>query len=670
MSEQIKILEWFHNNFPEDHLSPSEAYQKYTEETGYDSKQKTFNNLLAKLADKGLLEKPERGKYRVSENGKSKANYIQKEDLDQLPGQEGKHQEIVEELVFFLEEEKKEELQRAYSGAHELKVELSEIEKFDLKLAEYFEEKPERFQEALEEAIETASEYEETVDYSFNIDVGYYQTSIFEARDASKLGRPITIEGTINNCSEFYPEVIGAIFECVQCSERYYKEQDAEKLRSPYKCDCGSRKFETVEKDTVNRVDLKISDRDGFNEEIKATRKENQLSEKVRKTFKPGKNIRISGVVKEKENDKKKITPYLQVLDFEDEVTDFVETIEKEDREEVREKVEDLENSFLAFSSSLAPNIVCAQESKQVIAASLIGAESGDKQDGRIHSFIVSNPGMGKSDLLEFVQETFQDTFLSDGKNATGPGLVGTVEKEDGRWTYSAGKIVQADGGILLVDEFDKMDGEQATALNRPMSSGTVEMDKGSENLSNLPAYAAVIAAGNFTNYVDEFSDARSHLPEHASSLMDRWDLLLAVRKKEEEESNQITEAILDKHSESGVEKEPEFSQKELVIYREMARETAAYLSESAKETIRTWLHGNLEIAELKGNSSFGTDSNRYVETLAKLTKMFAKSEFREKAGMKDAKRAVKLLSMCKESLGLTDGETYEEAKPVQEVEA
>jgi len=51
------------------------------------------------------------------------------------------------------------------------------------------------------------------------------------------------------------------------------------------------------------------------------------------------------------------------------------------------------------------------------------------------------------------------------------------------------------------------------------------------------------------------------------------------------------------------------------------------------------------------------TDSNRHIETLAKLTKMFAKSEFREKADVSDAKKAVKLFTMCKESMGLTDGE-------------
>jgi len=151
---------------------------------------------------------------------------------------------------------------------------------------------------------------------------------------------------------------------------------------------------------------------------------------------------------------------------------------------------------------------------------------------------------------------------------------------------------------------------------------------------------------------------------------MDRWDLLLAVRKKEEEENSQITKAILDKHGESGVDNEPEFSQKELVIYREIARKTDIHLSKSAKETIQTWLNGNLEIADLKGNKSFGTDSRRYVDTLAKLTKMFAKSELREKADMSDAKRAVKLLSMCKESMGLTDGETYEDVKNEEKVKA
>lgn len=672
MSGQIPILQWWYENHEEEKYGLKKAYQKYCEEEAYEGDKETFGNLLRKLKDKGLLEKPSRGVYRLSENGKTKACYIKNQGLNELPESNEEYDEIVEELVYFLEDRKEQEVKNAYSGLYKAEICLSEIEKYGqngLMLADYFEENPERFIEALEEALDTISEIQDNIDYEFKIDVDYYETEIYKARDAENLGEIVTLEGTINYASEFSPEAISAVFECVQCGDRYQKEQEDEKIKSPYKCDCGSRKFELESKETVNRIDLKLSGQKGFNEEIQATRTEGTLTKRLVDAFKPGKSLRITGVVKEKQPNKTEVTPYVEILDFEDEVTDYVETIDEEDRERVREKVEELDNPFSAFSSSLAPDIICQEQMKQVVAASLIGAEADSKQDGRIHSFVVSNPGVAKSDLMSFVKETFPDTFLSDGKNTTQAGLIGTPEQEDGVWVYKAGKIVQADEGTLLLDEFDKLPEEHATALNRPMSNGTVEIDKGSENLEDLPAYASIIAAGNFTEELDEFSQVKPYLPDHAASLMDRWDLLLALREKSDEEKQKINETILDKHTDTGVEREPEFSQKELLIYRELARETNATLTEPAKQTILKWLKGNLNIAEVKGNKAFQKDSRRHLETLPKLTKMFAKSELREETTMRDAERAVQLLSMCKESLGLSDGETYEDLEE-QEVKA
>ncbi|MFB6199944.1 MAG: ATP-binding protein [Candidatus Nanohaloarchaea archaeon] len=673
MSGQIPILEWWYENHEEEKYGLKEAYQKYCEEEGYEGDKETFGNLLRKLKDKGLLEKPSRGVYRLSENGKTKACYIQNQELNELPESNDEYQDVVEKLVYFLEDRKEQGIKKAYSGLHNLKIRISEIEKYGpegIELADYFEENPKSFIEALEEAIDTISEFEDKLEYDFKIDVDYYETEIYKARDAENLGEIVTLEGTINYASEFSPETISAVFECVQCGDRYKKEQQDEKLKSPYKCDCGSRKFELEDKETVNRINLKLSGQKGFNEEIQATRTEGTLTKRLVDAFKPGKSLRITGVVKEKQPNKKEITPYVEILDFEDEVTDYVETIDEEDRDEVRRKVEDLDNPFSAFASSLAPDIVCQEQMKQVVAASLIGAETGKKQDGRIHSFIVSNPGVAKSDLMSFVKETFPDTYLSDGKNTTQAGLIGTPEQEDGVWVYKAGKIVQADEGTLLLDEFDKLPEEHATALNRPMSNGTVEIDKGSENLEDLPAYASIIAAGNFTEELDEFSQVKPHLPDHAASLMDRWDLLLALREKSDEEKQKINKTILDKHTETGVDREPEFTGKELLIYRELAKETEAYLTDEAKKTILKWLEGNLSIAEIKGNKAFQKESRRHLDTLPKLTKMFAKSELRKETTMEDAERAVQLLSMCKESLGLTDGETYEDVKPEEKVKA
>jgi len=85
MSEQTDILIWFYEENESQELEPKKAYEEYQEYSDYEGKLKTFRNLLGKLAEKGLLERPQRGVYRLSEHGLLKANYILNKGLDDLP---------------------------------------------------------------------------------------------------------------------------------------------------------------------------------------------------------------------------------------------------------------------------------------------------------------------------------------------------------------------------------------------------------------------------------------------------------------------------------------------------------------------------------------------------------------------------------------------------------
>ena len=62
--------------------------------------------------------------------------------------------------------------------------------------------------------------------------------------------------------------------------------------------------------------------------------------------------------------------------------------------------------------------------------------------------------------------------IYTSGKSSTSAGLTATAVKDelgDGRWTIEAGALVLADKGIAAIDEMDKMDNEDKSALHEAM---------------------------------------------------------------------------------------------------------------------------------------------------------------------------------------------------------
>ncbi|MFB6217340.1 MAG: ATP-binding protein, partial [Candidatus Aenigmatarchaeota archaeon] len=304
----------------------------------------------------------------------------------------------------------------------------------------------------------------------------------------------------------------------------------------------GSRKFDPIEKKYQDVIELRLGNEVGDNENIKAVFRPATLNNEVKQVFKPGNEVKITGIGREGSNSGKKKTrkvkPYIEVISYQHKKRrKGLEDFSTAEIQNVKDKVEDFGEPFYRFAHSLAPHVKDAEVAKEVIAASLIGSpEIENRTDGRIHSMILSNPGLGKTDLQTYVEETFQNTYFSDGGNATGVGLTGTVEEVNGQWTLKAGKLVYAHKGVLSIDEFDKMDKEDAARINTAMVNPTFTIDKAGINAS-LQGQATVIATGNFEEYLDDkdMQAIKDYLPDHVASVMDRFDLKYALKSTNSE---------------------------------------------------------------------------------------------------------------------------------------
>jgi DNA replicative helicase MCM subunit Mcm2 (Cdc46/Mcm family)/transcriptional regulator with XRE-family HTH domain len=87
------------------------------------------------------------------------------------------------------------------------------------------------------------------------------------------------------------------------------------------------------------------------------------------------------------------------------------------------------------------------------------------------HRFIANgivSHNTAKSQMLQAVNKIAPKSIYTAGKTSTGVGLTASAVKDDfgeGGWTLKAGALVLANGGLAMIDEFDKMECLTADAL-------------------------------------------------------------------------------------------------------------------------------------------------------------------------------------------------------------
>lgn len=182
-------------------------------------------------------------------------------------------------------------------------------------------------------------------------------------------------------------------------------------------------------------------------------------------------------------------------------------------------------------------------------------APDGTYHRGDSHMYLIGDPGTGKTNLLQAMYEIAPRAVLTDGTGSSAAGLTAALTKDsfsDQQWSIEAGTLVLADEGIAIVDELDKGDPDDLKALHTALESQQVHVSKAGKN-ATLPAKAALLAAGNPTGgHFDPTAEFASQV-ELQSPLLSRFDLIFAIRGKEDEETlTRISDRMLDTRNIAG----------------------------------------------------------------------------------------------------------------------
>jgi replicative DNA helicase Mcm len=514
----------------------------------------------------------------------------------------------------------------------------------------------------------------------------------------SDLGRCIALDGIVRKATEVRPQIKEAVFLCLSCGAKVHElqEDEATTFREPLECPsgqggCGKAagkvhfRFLPEASVYINAQRIEIQENP---ENLKGGAHPQGLSvlllEDLSGRVLPGNRLVVNGVLKNLSRTTASRMGVVRSTTFD--LMLLANSLEYKQQEYDEIAISEEEERFIqSFRGdptvvdkavlSLAPTIKGMEEEKEAIVLQLFGGvekrhADGIRVRGDIHVLLVGDPGTAKSQLLRNVADVAPRGIYTSGKGATAAGLTAAAVKDDfggGRWMLEAGMLVLADGGIAVVDELDKMNPEDRSAMHEALEQQTVSIAKAGIT-ATLNARCPVLAAANpkwgrFT--ADRTIAEQIDLPP---TLLSRFDVIYSIqdhpqadrdrllanrilRSHQEGEARAATRGFSDPTGTEGAPFSPDLLRKYIAYARRTVRPVLS------KEALTTLEDFYVKVRRQGEEPDAPVPiTARQLEALVRLSEAAARARLSPAVSAEDAERATRIVEGFLKRVSTSEG--------------
>ncbi|KAH0461689.1 hypothetical protein IEQ34_009264 [Dendrobium chrysotoxum] len=493
---------------------------------------------------------------------------------------------------------------------------------------------------------------------------------------ASNIGQLVKISGIVTRCSDVKPLMQVAVYTCEECGFEIYQEVTARVFMPLFECPSVRCKTNNTKGNLI--LQLRASKFLKFQEA-----KIQELAEHVPKghiprsltvhlrgeltrKVAPGDVVELSGIFLP--------IPYtgframragliadtyletMSVTHFKKKYEDY--ELSEDEQKQIEGLAED-GDIYNKLARSLAPEIFGHEDVKKALLLLLVGAphrklSDGMKIRGDLHICLMGDPGVAKSQLLKHIINVAPRGVYTTGRGSSGVGLTAAVQRDPvtNEMILEGGALVLADMGICAIDEFDKMEESDRTAIHEVMEQQTVSIAKAGITTS-LNARTAVLAAANpaWGRYDLRRSPAENiNLPP---ALLSRFDLLWLILDKADMDTDlEMARHVVHVHQnlESPSLGFTPLEPSVLRAYISTARRTSPSVPRELEEYIAT-AYSSIRQEEAKSSAPHSYTTVRTLLSILRISIALARLRFSATVAQSDVDEALRLMQMSKFSL-------------------